>query len=113
MSYEETENLLEEVKVGIEEERHEGKEYKQLYYKINLLSIPRDTLIEVPGYGWQKVNQAYFLGGSKMATQAVEKFLNIKIDKHVVVNPRGIINIIDLLGGMKNYVDKDMHYVDK
>ena len=81
-------------------------------FKVNLLSIPRDTLVEIPGYGWQKVNAAYFLGGPALAKETVEKFLGVPVNNYIVMNPRGLIKLIDLMGGIRVYVDKDMYYVD-
>lgn len=81
-------------------------------FKANILSIPRDTLVEIPGYGWQKVNAAYFIGGAALAKEAVEKFTGVPINHYMVINPRGLIKLIDLMGGIRIYVDKDMYYVD-
>jgi polyisoprenyl-teichoic acid--peptidoglycan teichoic acid transferase len=81
-------------------------------FKVNMLSIPRDTLVEIPGYGWQKINAAYFLGGPALAKETVEKFLGVPVNHYVTMNPRGLINLIDLMGGVRVYVDKDMYYVD-
>jgi len=81
-------------------------------FKVNMLSIPRDTLVEIPGYGWQKINSAYFLGGATLAMETVEKFLGVPINHYVVINPKGLIKLIDLMGGLRIYVDKDMYYVD-
>ena len=81
-------------------------------FKVNMLSIPRDTLVEIPGYGWQKINAAYFLGGPELAKGTVEKFLGVPVNHYVTLNPKGLINLIDLMGGIKVYVDKDMYYVD-
>ena len=81
-------------------------------FKVNMLSIPRDTLVEIPGYGWQKVNAAYFLGGPALAKETVEKFLGIPVNHYVTLNPTGLIKLIDLMGGIKLYVEKDMYYVD-
>ncbi len=81
-------------------------------FKVNMLSIPRDTVVEIPGYGWQKINSAYFLGGSSLAKETVEKFLGVTINHYVTINPKGLINLIDLMGGIRIFVDKDMHYVD-
>jgi LCP family protein required for cell wall assembly len=81
-------------------------------FKVNMLSIPRDTLVEIPGYGWQKINSAYFLGGPDLAKETVEKFLGVPVNYYVTLNPKGLINLIDLMGGIKVYVDKDMYYVD-
>lgn len=80
--------------------------------KINLLSIPRDTLAEIPGYGRMKINSAHFIGGPKLAEETVSNLLGIPIDRYVLVHPSGIIELIDVLGGIRIYVDKDMYYVD-
>lgn len=81
-------------------------------FKVNMLSIPRDTLVEIPGYGWQKINSAYFLGGATLAMETVEKFLGVPINHYVGLNPKGLIKLIDLMGGIRIYVDKDMYYTD-
>jgi polyisoprenyl-teichoic acid--peptidoglycan teichoic acid transferase len=81
-------------------------------FKVNMLSIPRDTVVEIPGYGWQKINSAYFLGGPALAKETVEKFLGVPVDRYVSLNPKGLINLIDMMGGIRIYVDKDMYYVD-
>lgn len=81
-------------------------------FKVNMLSIPRDTLVEIPGYGWQKINAAYFLGGPALARETVEKFLGVPVHHYVTINPKGLVNLIDLMGGIRLYVDKDMYYVD-
>lgn len=81
-------------------------------FKVSMLSIPRDTLVEVPGYGWQKINAAYFLGGSSLAKETVEKFLGIQVNHYIAINFKGLMKIIDLMGGVRIYVDKDMNYVD-
>ena len=81
-------------------------------FKVNMLSIPRDTLVEIPGYGWQKINAAYFLGGPALAKETVEKFLGVPVQHYVTLNPKGLIKVIDLMGGVRVYVDKDMYYVD-
>ncbi|MFC1560020.1 LCP family protein [Candidatus Margulisiibacteriota bacterium] len=81
--------------------------------QINLLSIPRDTLVDIPNYGWQKINLAHFLGGPKVAKETVERFLSVPIHRYVVINPKSIINLVDLMGGIRVYVDTDMYYVDK
>ena len=81
-------------------------------FKVNMLSIPRDTLVEIPGYGWQKINAAYFLGGPALAKETVEKFLGVPVNYYVTLNPKGLIKLIDMMGGIKVYVDQDMYYVD-
>jgi len=81
-------------------------------FKVNILSIPRDTLVEIPGYGWQKINSAYFIGGPELAEETVSKFLGVPVNNYMVINTRAVIKLIDLMGGVRIYVDKDMYYVD-
>jgi polyisoprenyl-teichoic acid--peptidoglycan teichoic acid transferase len=81
-------------------------------FKANMLSIPRDTVVEIPGYGWQKINSAFFLGGPELAMETVSKFLGVPVNHYVVLNTKGLARLIDLMGGINIYVDKDMYYVD-
>jgi len=80
--------------------------------KIILLSIPRDTLADIPGYGQMKINTAQALGGPPLAMATVSKFLGIQADSYILFHPSGVIKLIDMLGGMTIYVDKDMNYQD-
>ena len=47
------------------------------------LSIPRDTVADIPGHGQQKINAAYAFGGSALAVQTVEGMLGIQIN-HII-----------------------------
>jgi LCP family protein required for cell wall assembly len=80
--------------------------------KINLLSIPRDTLAAIVGYGRTKINAAHFIGGPPLAKETVSELLGVPIDRYVIFHPSAVIKLIDLLGGITIYVDKDMYYVD-
>lgn len=81
--------------------------------KVNLLSIPRDTRVTIPGYkGLDKINNAYFLGGSALAIRTVEDFLNIPIQYYMTIKWQGFIKVVDILGGVDLYVEHDMAYED-
>lgn len=80
--------------------------------KVNMLSIPRDSYVDIPGYGMYKINTAYFLGETKLAKKTVSNFLKTHVDKYLVINPDSFSRLIDGLGGIKIYVDKDMYYKD-
>ncbi len=82
-------------------------------YKMYLLSIPRDSLVEIPGFGWQKINAAHVFGGVHLTEKTLEKLTGIKVDYFIKVNPYASIKLVDLLGGINVYVDKDMYYVDR
>jgi LCP family protein required for cell wall assembly len=64
------------------------------------LSIPRDTLTNIPGYGQQKINAAYAIGGPKLAIQTVEKFTGVKVNHLIIVNLANFPKFIDAIGGI-------------
>ena len=64
------------------------------------LSIPRDTLAEVPGQGPQKINSAYASGGAKLAVRTVEGMLGLDIDQVAIIDFDGFRSFIDSIGGI-------------
>jgi LCP family protein required for cell wall assembly len=70
------------------------------------LSIPRDTLAEIPGQGAQKINAGYAFGGAKLETQTIEDFLGINIDQVAIVDFQGFRDLINNLGGISVTVNK-------
>lgn len=65
-----------------------------------LLSIPRDTRIDLPGHGLVKINAAYAYGGASLQTSVVERFLGIPFDKYVEVSLDGFTKAINEIGGV-------------
>ena len=80
--------------------------------RVGLISIPRDSRVEVPTYGETKINHAYAYGGVQLTKQIVEKTLNMKMDNYIVFNFKSFKNIIDLIGGVDIDIEKDMYYRD-
>jgi polyisoprenyl-teichoic acid--peptidoglycan teichoic acid transferase len=81
---------------------------------VNVMSIPRDTRVEIPGYGMEKINQANFEGGAELAAQTVmHNFNNVEIDRYVRVSTAAFREIVDLVGGIEVTVPKPMKYEDK
>ena len=64
------------------------------------LSIPRDTLVDLPGCGMEKINAAWSCGGPKETIQAVEKLTGIKINHMIVVDLGNFVKFIDDIGGV-------------
>jgi LCP family protein required for cell wall assembly len=64
------------------------------------LSIPRDTVVDIPGHGRDKINAAYALGGPALATQTVKEFLGVEINHVVEVSFENFPQLIDALGGV-------------
>lgn len=80
--------------------------------RINILSIPRDTYTNVPGFGWTKINASTVYGGPPLLKQAVEKLTDQKIDHYIQIKPTMIPGLVNTVGGIKVYIEKDMYYND-
>ena len=65
------------------------------------LSIPRDTIVDIPGHGRDKINAAYAYGGPGLATKTISQYLGIPINHIVEVNFENFPAFIDALGGIK------------
>jgi len=77
--------------------------------KDSLISIPRDTRVQLEGYGWNKINAAYVYGGEEMIKQEIYELTGIEIDRVMVINFRGFMEIIDILGGIEIVVEEPLH----
>jgi LCP family protein required for cell wall assembly len=64
------------------------------------LSILRDTVVDVPGHGQNKINAAYALGGAALAIDTVEQYLGVEINHLVEVNFENFPELVDALGGV-------------
>lgn len=80
--------------------------------KIYLLSIPRDTRVQIEGNGYDKINHAYAFGGHELSRKSVEKILGVPMDYYVVVDIKAFERIIDAIGGIDIDVEKRMYYED-
>jgi LCP family protein required for cell wall assembly len=87
--------------------------YNKENQKITLLSIPRDTRVDIPGYGFDKINSAAARKeGTALAMETVGNLLGIPIHHYVKVNFKGAEKIVDILGGVKVNVPMNMDYED-
>jgi len=68
--------------------------------KNSTLSIPRDTIVDIPGSGRNKINAAYAIGGPALAIRTVEDYLGIPVNHVVEVNFENFPQLIDALGGV-------------
>ncbi|OGH61684.1 MAG: hypothetical protein A2848_01105 [Candidatus Magasanikbacteria bacterium RIFCSPHIGHO2_01_FULL_50_8] len=108
--------------LGIGGEAHEGglltdtilvANIKPSTKQVALISIPRDTVVKVPGLGYRKINEAHALSemqdrgsGPDVAVETLENFLGISIPYYIRVDFRGFEQMIDDIGGVDVYVDK-------
>ena len=83
---------------------------------VSLLSIPRDSRVNIPGYGMDKVNAAHAYGGAKegpaLAMRTVRDFLGVDIHYYLRLNVQGFAKIVDTIGGVEMNVPEDMTYYD-
>jgi polyisoprenyl-teichoic acid--peptidoglycan teichoic acid transferase len=80
----------------------------------NVLTIPRDTLVEIPNYGSDKINAANVVGGPILAAEVVSRTLDYTpVDRYVRVSTTAFRELVDLVGGVEVFVPKPMQYVDQ
>ncbi|MEZ7891019.1 MAG: LCP family protein [Candidatus Wallbacteria bacterium] len=89
--------------------------------RVDIISIPRDMKVEIPGHGIQKINSVYTFEQVKTKSEAsalkkviekIEEITGNKIDYHVKVDLDGFEKIVDLFGGVEIDVEKNMTYDD-
>lgn len=86
--------------------------YEPLNQKVIMISVPRDSRVEIPGKGVTKINAAYAYGGADLQIKTLEDLFHTTIDHYIHLNFVGFINIIDAIGGVKinakkNFYDED------
>jgi LCP family protein required for cell wall assembly len=64
------------------------------------LSIPRDTVVEIPGHGLQKINAAHEFGGPALSVSVIESWLGVPINHVVEVNFENFPALIESMGGV-------------
>jgi LCP family protein required for cell wall assembly len=67
---------------------------------VQVVALPRDSWLNIPGHGMNKINAAFGLGGPKLMVSAVEKNTGLNINDYIEVNFLGFVKIIDALGGV-------------
>ncbi len=69
--------------------------------RISMLSIPRDTRVEIPGHGTDKINAANTLGGPSLMIETVRDLTDLPISHYVEVDFNGFKEIVDAIGGVE------------
>lgn len=77
-----------------------------VHNKVAMVSIPRDTMIEIEGVGTAKFNAAYTYGGPSGTIAAVKKLCGVDIDHFAEINFEGLVGLIDAIGGIDVMVDE-------
>jgi LCP family protein required for cell wall assembly len=77
---------------------------------VALVSIPRDSWVEVPGHGKAKINAAYSWGGPQLLVRTVERLTGVRIDHFAAVDFTGLAAITDAIGGVELVVPQNFSY---
>lgn len=77
-----------------------------------LMSIPRDSIVDVPGYGSTKINAAYAYGGPQLLMQTIEQNTGIRVDDYVEVGFGGLVKVVDAVGGVEICPEEDLQDED-
>jgi LCP family protein required for cell wall assembly len=85
--------------------------------KLALLSIPRDLYVPIPNQGQRKINEAFSIGkaegstdqGAQLVKETLSNILDIPLHYYITLNFEGFEKIIDLVGGVDVYVEKDIY----
>ena len=64
------------------------------------ISLPRDTYVEIPGYGWDKLNASYAYGGPALLVKTVENLTGLTVDHYAEIGMGGVSNIVDAVDGV-------------
>ena len=73
-----------------------------------LISIPRDSYVEIPGHGSNKINASFAWGGPELLVETVELHTGLTIDHYVEVGFSGVVDIVDAVGGVELCYDEDV-----
>ena len=65
-----------------------------------LVSLPRDSYVKIPGYGYNKLNAAYSFGGPKLLAETVQNATGLRIEHYMGIGFGGLVNVVNSVGGV-------------
>ncbi len=74
-----------------------------------IMGIPRDSWVEIPGHGQQKINEALALGGPELLADTVRNLTGLPVQFYVLTGFNGLAAMVDELGGVDVYLDRAMN----
>lgn len=80
---------------------------------VKMASIYRDTYVNIPGEGYDKINAAYFKGGYSLALSTINTNFDLDVKEYVTVNFQAVVNAIDLLDGITlDVTEEELKYLN-
>jgi LCP family protein required for cell wall assembly len=77
--------------------------------RVAMLSVPRDLWVAIPGYGQERINAAFEMGGGQTAKQTVSNVLGQPVDRYLVIGLQGVRDVVDAVGGVDITVPQAIH----
>lgn len=74
-----------------------------------MLSVPRDTLVGIPGVGEDKLNAAFAYGGPDLTVQTLENLTEVPVNSYAVINFSGVEDVVNSLGGVTVEVEQPIN----
>ena len=74
-----------------------------------LVSLPRDSYVQIPGYGNNKINAAYSFGGPKLLARTVQNNTGLRIDHYMGIGFGGLVNVVNAVGGVNMCLPRPIH----
>lgn len=97
-------------------EGDQGRSDTLMVFRVNpekkiayLISIPRDSRVEIPGHRKNKINSAYQYGGADLTIETVQNLTGLDINHYAIIDFKGFKEIIDALDGIDIEVEKPIH----
>ena len=78
---------------------------------LSMLSVPRDMLADIPGYGLYKLNASFAFGGGALLIRTIQSELGVDLDHYVALDLEAFKAVTNALGGV--YMDVDRHYLNE
>ncbi|MBC8386710.1 MAG: LCP family protein [Actinobacteria bacterium] len=77
-------------------------------YDGTIITIPRDTWVNIPDHGEGKINGARAVGGNELMVRVVEELSGLEIDNYIITDFDGFKPLIDFLGGVTIEIEEDL-----
>jgi LCP family protein required for cell wall assembly len=74
-----------------------------------LVSLPRDSYVKIPGYGYNKLNAAYSFGGPKLLAETVQNATGLRIEHYMGIGFGGLVNVVNSVGGVTMCFKHPLH----
>jgi len=74
-----------------------------------LVSLPRDSYVKIPGYGYNKLNAAYSFGGPKLLAETVQNATGLRIEHYMGIGFGGLVNVVNSVGGVTMCFSHPLH----